>query len=103
MSSDALTRGLTGWGESTQTSHIHSTGVDGYSSEDIDLDYMSPYVGDGGGRIQVTTVVEQDVERLAEEADSESTRSLVGPTGMHSGSEGSFMGAQSASSTRTRG
>ena len=97
-----LVRGLTGWGEAMQTSQISCTGGDGHSSDEIHLDDMSPYVRDGGGGIHVTRTVEQDVERLTDESDLESTQSLVGPEGMHNGSASSFPGPLTALPIRSR-
>ena len=97
LSAASFKRGLTGWSQATQTSQIHSEGVrerdqrvpkkleqrrsEQNSWDDIDLSYLGPYVSEGAGGIQVTTVVEQDVEQVARADDEESTRSLFGLVG----------------------
>lgn len=94
LSAASLKRSLTGWGAATQTSRIHSDGVrehhdndddreiGQHSLDDINLRYLGPYVSEGNGGIQVTTVVEQDVEQVAGASDNESTIRLVGQDGV---------------------
>ena len=77
MSFDALGRGLSGKNEPTQYSYIHSR-IDGDSSEEIELSPFGPTTGDDG-QIQVTTVVEQDVEKIGGPQESESNRGRVRP------------------------
>lgn len=99
LSAASLKRGLTGWSQATQTSQIHSDGVrepgmlESDSWDDIDLRYLGPYVSEGGntGGIQVTTILEQDVEQIVGASDKGSTRSLVGQRGRSNGlGEGGF-------------
>ena len=86
MSFDALGRGLTGRSEPTQTSYIHRR-TDGDSSEGIELLPFGPSIASDGRQIQVTTVVEQDVEKIGGVDETESTRSQVRPVGSGSGGE----------------
>ena len=81
MSFDALGRGLTGRSEPTQSSHVRS-GMDGASEDDIEFSCIGSLPGADEGGIQVTTVVEQDVEKIG---GSDSTRSLVRPLRSESG------------------
>jgi hypothetical protein len=102
LSAASFKRGLTGWRQATQTSQIHSNVVreqarsEQNSWDDIDLSYLGPYVSEGAGGIQVTTVVEQDVEQVAGADDEGSTRSLVGPV------EGSPRAAEQSSPSTIR-
>ena len=77
---NALTRDLSGWGDTTQTSHIRSSGVDRDSMSEIDLDDLGPHSNDRPGRIHVTTVMEQDVEQAAGAACEHDTESFRSPT-----------------------
>ena len=85
MSFDALGRGLTGQGEPTQNSYVHG-GMDGDSLKEIEFLRLGPLAEADGRQIQVTTVVEQDIEKVGGSNEADSTRSLVRP--VRSESEG---------------
>jgi hypothetical protein len=88
ISAASFKRGLTSWGEATHTSQVHSNTGDGHSSDGIDWGPLGQQVSDGSGGIQVTTVVEQDVEQLAGAGEWES--SLMRPIGLDCEHERSF-------------
>jgi hypothetical protein len=74
MSFDALGRGLTGKGQVVQNSYAYSRNDS--DSEEHELDNITVQLQDSN-QIQVTTVVEQDVEKLSTWHDGGSTRRLT--------------------------
>ncbi|KAK3713690.1 hypothetical protein LTR37_008384 [Vermiconidia calcicola] len=80
MPFDALGRGLTGFSEPTQSSCVRSSRPyeGGSSADDIEFTDMPTPVEYNRGQIQVTTVVEQDVEKIGDVAQEDETGSTKG-------------------------
>lgn len=79
MPFDTLGRGLTGLSEPTQSSYVHARG-DGGSADNIEFADLRSSPEMDNGQIQVTTVVEQDIEKIGgAHSDTGSTHELVRP------------------------
>ena len=61
-----------------QNSYVHG-GTDADSQEEVEFLYLRPMAEADGRQIQVTTVVEQDIEKVGGSNEADSTRSLVRP------------------------